>query len=61
MNDRDVWFKIQREFDAPIGTVWTVWTNSDMFKKWYGPIGMSVPIAEMNVVVGGTRKICMEM
>ena len=24
-------------------------------------MGMSVPVAEMDVVVGGTRKVCMEM
>ena len=61
MNDRQNWLKIQREFDAPIGAVWDMWTDPEKFKQWYGPRGMSVPTAEMDVVVGGTRKICMEM
>lgn len=61
MNSAVDWLKIEREFDAPIETVWSMWTDPALFKKWYGPSGFSVPFAEMNVVVGGTRKICMEM
>ena len=30
-------------------------------QKWYGPLGLSVPVSEMDVVAGGTRKINMEM
>lgn len=59
--DQTEWVRIEREFDAPIDVVWEMWTNPDLFKQWYGPMGMSVPTAEMDVVVGGTRKICMEM
>lgn len=61
MTDQQNWVKIEREFSASIDTVWAMWTNPDLFKQWYGPMGMSVPIAEMDVTVGGTRKICMEM
>lgn len=61
MSDQQTWVKIQREFDAGIELVWRMWTDPEMFKQWYGPKGMSVPTAEMDVVVGGTRKICMEM
>tara|TARA_R110000751_G_scaffold272764_1_gene373050 strand:- start:72985 stop:73470 length:486 start_codon:yes stop_codon:yes gene_type:complete len=61
MRDQQKWVKIQREFEAPIDAVWNMWTDPDLFKQWYGPMGMSVPTAEMNLVVGGTRKICMEM
>ena len=61
MNDQQKWVKIQREFDAPIGDVWAMWTDPDKFKQWYGPKGMAIPIAEMDLSVGGTRKICMEM
>ena len=53
--------RITREFDAPIQTVWNMWTDPDLFSQWYGPNGFSVPAAEMDVVVGGTRKICMAM
>ena len=61
MTDQQNWVKIEREFNASIDTVWAMWTNPDLFKQCYGPMGMSVPIAEMDVTVGGTRKICMEM
>lgn len=55
------WVLIEREFDAPIETVWRMWTDPSLFKQWYGPNGMSIPVAEMDVAVGGTRKVCMEM
>lgn len=61
MTDQQEWVKITRQFDAPIEAVWNMWTDSGMFQQWYGPMGMSVPVAEMDVAVGGTRKICMEM
>lgn len=55
------WVRIERTFEASIQTVWRMWTDPDLFKEWYGPNGMSVPTAEMNVIVGGKRKICMQM
>ncbi|MCI5043224.1 MAG: SRPBCC domain-containing protein [Aquisalinus sp.] len=55
------WVRIERTFEAPIETIWAMWTESQLFKQWYGPNGMSVPTAEMDVVVGGKRKICMQM
>ncbi|KIC43605.1 ATPase [Ruegeria sp. ANG-S4] len=61
MNEEYKWVKIEREFDAPIETIWDMWTDPALFRAWYGPRGMSVPLAEMDVVVGGTRKVCMEM
>jgi uncharacterized protein YndB with AHSA1/START domain len=61
MTDQTSWVEIQREFDAPIDVVWAMWTDPNLFKQWYGPKGMSIPTAEMDVVIGGTRKICMEM
>lgn len=61
MTDNQDWVKIERTFDAPIDAVWVMWTDPDMFKKWYGPMGMSVPTAQMDVKIGGTRKISMEM
>ena len=55
------WVKITRTFDAPIQAVWDMWAVPKNFQKWYGPMGFSVPVAEMDVTVGGTRKINMEM
>ncbi|MBV6633842.1 MAG: SRPBCC domain-containing protein [Alphaproteobacteria bacterium] len=61
MNDEPEWVRIEREFDAPIDMVWQLWTDPSLFKQWYGPRGMSVPVAEMDVRIGGTRKVCMAM
>ena len=55
------WIKITRTFDAPIEEVWAMWADAANFQKWYGPRGFSVPVAEIDVTVGGTRKINMEM
>lgn len=52
---------IERTFDAPIDIVWQVWTEAEHFGAWYGPPGASIPVAEMDVRVGGLRRICMEM
>ena len=52
---------IERTFAAPIDTVWAMWTDSDHFSEWYGPTGASIPVAKMDVQVGGSRLICMEM
>lgn len=61
MDDSKGWVKIVRAFDAPIETVWAMWTDPTLFSLWYGPNGASIPVAEMNAVPGGTRKIQMEM
>jgi len=51
---------IERIFDAPVNIVWQMWTQPEHFKKWYGPQGFTVPVAEMDMRVGGKRLICME-
>lgn len=52
---------IERSFDAPVDLIWQMWTDPDHFKAWYGPDGATIPVAEMDVRVGGTRLVCMEM
>ncbi len=55
------WVVIERTFAAPIDLVWKMWAEAEHFAAWYGPQGASIPVAEMDVRVGGTRLICMEM
>ncbi len=50
---------IERIFDAPVHVVWRMWTAPEHFAAWYGPDGATVPVAKMDVRVGGTRLICM--
>lgn len=61
MASENEWMQIERVFAARIETVWKMWTEASLFSQWYGPNGMSIPVAEMDVRVGGKRKICMEM
>ncbi len=50
---------IERTFDAAVDLVWQMWTDPEHFKKWYGPKGFSVLVADMELRVGGKRLICM--
>lgn len=52
---------IERVFNAPIELIWQMWTQPEHFQNWYGPKGATVPVAKMDVKVGGKRLICMEM
>jgi uncharacterized protein YndB with AHSA1/START domain len=52
---------IERSFDAPVALIWKMWTDPEHFKAWYGPDGVTIPVAKMDVRVGGTRLVCMEM
>ncbi len=52
---------IGRILDAPVELIWKMWTEPDHFAAWYGPMGASIPVAKMDVQVGGTRHICMTM
>lgn len=61
MSAETKWVRIERSFDASIERVWRLWTEPDLFKTWYGPNGATIPVAEMDLVVGGRRKICLQM
>ncbi|MGB6291235.1 MAG: SRPBCC domain-containing protein [Desulfobulbales bacterium] len=50
---------IERTFDAPVDLIWQMWTDPEHFKNWYGPTGFTVPIADMEMSIGGKRLICM--
>lgn len=50
---------VERIFDAPVEVIWQMWTQPEHFKNWYGPEGFTVPVAEMDVRVGGKHRFCM--
>jgi uncharacterized protein YndB with AHSA1/START domain len=52
---------IERYFDAPVEVIWQLWTNPDHFRAWYGPDGAVIPVAKMDVRVGGARLVCMQV
>jgi uncharacterized protein YndB with AHSA1/START domain len=53
--------RIERTFDAPVDLIWRMWTDPEHFAAWYGPAGATMPVAKMDVRVGGTRLVCMEV
>jgi uncharacterized protein YndB with AHSA1/START domain len=52
---------VERMFDAPVDLVWAMWTEAEHFAQWYGPAGATIPIADIDARVGGTRRICMQV
>jgi uncharacterized protein YndB with AHSA1/START domain len=60
VNSRDA-VVIERSFDAPAHVIWQMWTEPEHLKAWYGPDGVTIPEATMDVRVGGTRMVGMEM
>lgn len=50
---------IERTFNAAVDLIWQLWTDPDHFKQWYGPKGFTVPVANMDLRIGGQRLICM--
>src|SRR5260370_28909546 len=52
---------IDRTFDAPVDFIWQMWTDPEHFAAWYGPTGATMPVAKMDVRVGGTRLVGMEV
>jgi uncharacterized protein YndB with AHSA1/START domain len=52
---------IERTFDAPVRAVWQLWTDPAHFREWFGPTGVTVPVAELDLRVGGRRLVGMEM
>ncbi len=44
---------IERTFAAPVDLLWKLWTDPEHFKAWYGPDGAAIPVAKMDVRVGG--------
>ena len=52
---------IERTLDAPADLIWQMWTEPEHFRAWYGPDGATIVVARMEVHVGGTRLVCMEV
>ena len=52
---------IERTFDAPVDLIWKMWTDPEHFAAWYGPDGATIPVAKMDLRVGGVRLVAMEV
>lgn len=52
--------RLEREFGAPPGRVFAAWTDSKLMAKWWGPEGVSCPVCEVDLRVGGRWRTCMK-
>jgi uncharacterized protein YndB with AHSA1/START domain len=50
---------IQRVFNLPVKVVWLALTDSEYYKKWWGPRGFTTPYSQMEAKVGGHYLSCM--
>jgi len=50
---------INRVFNLPVSVVWLAWTDTEYFKKWWGPRGFTCPSSKMEARVGGKYLNCM--
>jgi uncharacterized protein YndB with AHSA1/START domain len=50
---------VTRSFDAPVAEVWKAWSDPDYVRQWWGPIGFTCPLAQMDFREGGTSLVCM--
>lgn len=51
---------ITRIFDASVEQVWKAWSESEQVKRWWGPVGFTCPVANMDFREGGTSLVCMK-
>ncbi len=52
-------FFINRTFDAPIATMWEMWTNPEHMAKWTPPTGFEMQFIKADVRPGGTSTYVM--
>jgi uncharacterized protein YndB with AHSA1/START domain len=50
---------LTRVFNAPVERVWNAWRDSEAVKQWWGPLGFTCPVAEMDFREGGISLVCM--
>jgi uncharacterized protein YndB with AHSA1/START domain len=50
---------VSRTFSVPPDQVWRAWAESDLVKRWWGPIGFSCPLAHVDLRVGGRALVAM--
>ena len=46
-------FVINRSFEAPVSTVYTMWTEPQHFAKWLGPAGSEMTFLKADIRTGG--------
>lgn len=52
--------RLEREFAAPPDRVYAAWTDPRLLAQWWGPEGMTCPVCEVDLRVGGAYRTCMK-
>ncbi len=55
----DTVLMLKRRFDAPRERVYQAWTDPAQIVKWWGPKGVTIPVCDVDLEVGGTFRSCM--
>jgi len=50
---------VTRVYDAPVEQVWNAWSEPEQIMQWWGPMGFTSPVAEMDFREGETSLVCM--
>lgn len=51
--------RMEREFKAPPARVFAAFTDPKLFAQWWGPEGVTCPVCEIDLRVGGRWRTCM--
>jgi uncharacterized protein YndB with AHSA1/START domain len=51
---------VSRQFDAPVASVWRIWTEPELITRWWGPDKFTCPTAKLDFRVGGTSLVSMK-
>lgn len=52
--------KIIRTFAAPVERLWSAWSEPELVKQWWGPVGYSCPEAKIDFRIGGKCILAMK-
>src|SRR6478735_9169803 len=52
--------EVTRTFNAPVSTVWQVWTDPELVKRWWGPKYFECPVAIIDFRIGGKSLVSMK-
>ena len=51
--------EVTRTFNAPVEMVWTLWTDPELVKRWWGPKHFVSPVAKIDFRIGGKSLVSM--
>jgi uncharacterized protein YndB with AHSA1/START domain len=53
-------FVVTRVFNSPRDLVWKAWTERDRLMQWFGPAGVKLSVARLDLRPGGIFHYCMQ-